>query len=730
MRRFVFAFVLFGICGVASGATVNVTGLVSDDEGAASGNVTAIRNAIAAAGNGGTCIFPAGVYYVDATIAFDVAGTVYNDVTFDGYGTALRRISTGTDPFLILLPGSGWSILGMTIDGNRGSDVPNWSWGISCNYSRSRILIKDCTVKNVPYDGINISNESGNVTIEDCNIVDNHRQGIAFVDTIGGGVVKNCYFNNNAYQGLDIEPDGHNTSVFEVSGCIFDGDDNLNIWGASYGSADIDVTDCNFINGADLIGNRLTGELRTSDNTFESGSGVIFNSYNDNTEGTGKITLTANSFADVTNNGIDLITNGGFESWTGGNPDGWSIVGGGTVEETDVNDALAGASALHIVNVSGTTEVQQTISATAESFYTYGYYVNRTSGQLWMKVEFLNGSSSVLETQKLLALAIGEYEKVMGITKAPVGTASIRISIGKDSGFDAMVDEVFMFEGIGPDGGDLTDIDDGIIESYLFDFDDNRSGASSPLYYPYLTAPGYVSVLPTTIYDPNVGYGFSGDGTYSPISDSTNVGYDPLYRDAILCNLANDYFRVDVPDGLYEVTVAIGSPGYSRWVKCSINGVDYHWAYNPPPPYDVEPNDGSVKVIDALPRPHVITDVQGNSDRGGSYDQIRVVGWAEGNPAIGYKSEFLYIDRTVVNVAGGNGHIDIAMTATTDNRFIAMAKIDRIAPTTCEQVKAMGLLSTGDISEDCYVNLEDVALFAENWLLCNDPTDSNCIETW
>ncbi|MBI9019077.1 MAG: LamG domain-containing protein [Phycisphaerae bacterium] len=45
---------------------------------------------------------------------------------------------------------------------------------------------------------------------------------------------------------------------------------------------------------------------------------------------------------------------------------------------------------------------------------------------------------------------------------------------------------------------------------------------------------------------------------------------------------------------------------------------------------------------------------------------------------------------------------------------------------TCQDVIDAGLLMAGDINEDCYVNLEDFALMAADWLRCNNPQDSTC----
>jgi len=338
-------------------------------EGDAGANTTAIQNAVndACSETGRTVHFPPGVYYIDNAISFHC-----NDVTLDGYGATLRRISTGPDPYAILVPGSGWVIQGLTIDGNRPTDVPAWSWGINIGYSRQNILIKDCTVMNVPFDGILISAEAGNVTVDNCTIIDNHRQGLSITDSIGGCVIKNSYFTGNDYQGLDIEPDGHHTGGHQVINCTFDNagtalGGNLNLWGASYGPYDIYVEDCNFINNADFIGNRIVGHVQAVNNAFHDGGGFVFNSYNDASNGLGSIELTGNVIDGQTNDPVNLVANGGFEAWTGGTPDDWTVIGSG-VGPGDPCTVLAGNSAAYFNSAS--LYLQQTIPATPGQYYT------------------------------------------------------------------------------------------------------------------------------------------------------------------------------------------------------------------------------------------------------------------------------------------------------------------------------------------------------------------------
>jgi hypothetical protein len=68
--------------------------------------------------------------------------------------------------------------------------------------------------------------------------------------------------------------------------------------------------------------------------------------------------------------------------------------------------------------------------------------------------------------------------------------------------------------------------------------------------------------------------------------------------------------------------------------------------------------------------------------------------------------------------------------------------VEGIAPVTCQDVQALGLALAGDLSGDCYVNIDDLVLFAADWLTevdmadfdavasqwldCNNPQDQNC----
>jgi hypothetical protein len=110
---------------------------------------------------------------------------------------------------------------------------------------------------------------------------------------------------------------------------------------------------------------------------------------------------------------------------------------------------------------------------------------------------------------------------------------------------------------------------------FHFDFDD----LDAPN-----TAPGYTSVVRTSIYSGGIGWGLveldSGAGSgFGDINQSavTVTGGDLRYSDAVEFKDAGDLFRVDLPNGDYNVTVALGVPGYNSWNKVDIQGVNYHW---------------------------------------------------------------------------------------------------------------------------------------------------------
>ncbi len=47
-------------------------------------------------------------------------------------------------------------------------------------------------------------------------------------------------------------------------------------------------------------------------------------------------------------------------------------------------------------------------------------------------------------------------------------------------------------------------------------------------------------------------------------------------------------------------------------------------------------------------------------------------------------------------------------------------------PQSCEEVINGGFALAADMNNDCYVNIEDIAILASQWLSCNNPTDVEC----
>lgn len=53
---------------------------------------------------------------------------------------------------------------------------------------------------------------------------------------------------------------------------------------------------------------------------------------------------------------------------------------------------------------------------------------------------------------------------------------------------------------------------------------------------------------------------------------------------------------------------------------------------------------------------------------------------------------------------------------------------ENVVPLPSPNCKGVGEYLTTDLNRDCYVNLEDFAMIAQNWLKCNDPLDPACTD--
>ena len=91
--------------------------------------------------------------------------------------------------------------------------------------------------------------------------------------------------------------------------------------------------------------------------------------------------------------------------------------------------------------------------------------------------------------------------------------------------------------------------------------------------------------------------------------------------------------------------------------------------------------------------------------------------WSHTDEAIG--NAVSKIDRFYL----GGGNVGGTKTRIDDILFAPL-------PPDCQDVIDGGYGIASDLNEDCYVNLQDLAIFVGNWPMCNDPNDINCEETW
>ena len=95
------------------------------------------------------------------------------------------------------------------------------------------------------------------------------------------------------------------------------------------------------------------------------------------------------------------------------------------------------------------------------------------------------------------------------------------------------------------------------------------------------------------------------------------------------------------------------------------------------------------------------------------------------NVIIGLHDGKIYV-RSLLDIDGA----DVTpMTAryTASGGLVSFIPIRGGTVPSCEDIILQGRVLTGDLSTDCYVNLEDFAVFEQNWLKCNDPKDEDCV---
>ena len=758
--------VLFSVPSLA--ATVNVVthGAVgTGNEADAATNQTAFAAAIAAANSGDTVYFPPGVYYLDGDVSVPTRGISVNKagLTLDGYGATIKRVTS--DATSLVMIGWGWGdngsvIQGLTIDGNR-SVYEGGCFGIYASHSTNLTII-DCSIINNSSDGIYISAEhddtygpnykKGYATIENCTITNNYRNGLSITNSSGGCVVKNSDFKDNDLHGLDIEPEWHHTSNHLITGCTFD-NDRLSLYGTEPTARPwgITIEDCVFINGSELV-SHLAMDITATNNTFTgAGGSIFFNGYYGGEFYSGKIALTGNSVEGITNNGINLLSNSSFDSWAAGTATSWAAVGTGTyIIESSEARALEGVKSAHLSAAGGTAELKQTIAITAGNYYTFGGYISRgpISGSTYpsISVKFLDGGSSVLKTVEVRAFYEYEkyaiYEKVMGIVEAPVGAVNAEMIVGSETSgsFDAYFDGLFFFEGVGPDGGDLTETDDKVMR---FDFGQKPGvtpGFDSP-------APGYIHVDSTTAYtfDPDTGLTYGVFGDANSISEFSHAAFQTRHSgtwlsvDGLRFNnadgLSSSGFELEVPNGTYLVTVAGGSISTNLKGYLVVEGQAYFG----------DPNSENMNLY--------MVDVNPDQDGGGvpdgfltwTQDQkfgkhapvsalFGVQTWGMGSVSIDQElydaAEFLYLQDQPITVT--DGKLTVYGVSTTESGtevsyLLSFLEVVAVSPQNCNQVQEFGFGFLGDFNQDCVVDIADLVEMVNNWLVCNMPNDLNCI---
>jgi len=762
-------------------ATVYVTdyGAVgTGNEADASTNVQAFADASAAAGNGGTVLVPSGTYYVDAQIFGD-----QDDQTLRGIGTAVIK-RTSYDPndpnttggMTMIYPSrNSCTIEDLTIDGNRSD--PNqspWSMGIVIDRYRGNVTIRNCTVQGTGYYGIYIANGFGTVTVDNCTLINNPGHGIAITDSVGS-TITGCSFSGNGWDGLDMEPDNRHTFGHTISGCTFDGD-NLQTYGGGrdngYGLAlpwNVRVEGCNFINGANLQCIHSMNVVVVN-NTF-NGGGIRFNDQprEAHHNGMGYITLSGNTIAGVSSNGVNLLVNPSFESWAGNNADGWTAAGSGTYTVEPAEQAirvLDGVRAAHVQADPGSTVyLEQTVSVTAGKYYTFGGYISRLKDPNgWpalIAFEFLDSGGGVLKYiglhpyhTKYLKYAL--YEKVMTIAKAPAGAVSARVRVGRvdpTESIEAYYDALFLFEGIGPDNGNLAAED----EATIMRFDFGQPGD--------LVDPGYIHVDETTAYgyDPNTGLTYGvfnniGDPNYSITSVNWGGWWSRRSANVLAINglrfprpdsyAMQSGFEVELPNGTYYVTLGGGNCAWDMRGRIQIeNNI-----------YSATENSENLRILDIAPE---LVDPNGVPDPSGDPDGITkwlvtsdldlhqpnyygfVYTWGlnrqanPGDPPYYWKfAEILYLVDQPVKVTDGKltvygTHNDRDQSDPEDDLFeLNFVEIVPVPAADCNELWQLGFGLEADLDHDCDVDVDDLAILAADWLTCNDPNNPNCTENW
>lgn len=244
-------------------------------------------------------------------------------------------------------------------------------------------------------------------------------------------------------------------------------------------------------------------------------------------------------------------------------------------------------------------------------------------------------------------------------------------------------------------------------DEFLFDFEGH------PDTHPGEAAIGYTVINPTTaIYSAAQGYGFLDLSGASEVGGRLRGGIDLRLKDFIFIEGIELVFRVDLPNGLYEVQSWSGDMDFARGSLRMIvsldGGVTEDILY------------GCDSEADApLPGTFMTTFV--DSGTPGVFDQTIPNG--KQHSGANYRMEareFLQV-HDQIEVVNGN----LTFMVGSGDRILNAIEI-RSVPTSCAEMIEAGEQLQGDINGDCHVNLLDFAEMAAVWGECDDPADPSC----
>jgi hypothetical protein len=231
---------------------------------------------------------------------------------------------------------------------------------------------------------------------------------------------------------------------------------------------------------------------------------------------------------------------------------------------------------------------------------------------------------------------------------------------------------------------------------------------------------GYIHVDHTTVYSPALGYGFE------DVNDVAQFGQDyighfegetyaisnnSLIRDCVWWNFpwGMATFNVDLPNGDYLVTMGTGGVSYNRNHKPIVEGIIYEFEGG-----NFSPAGAPLYTLNVF---------QDNWDPNDlvetAYGNIFTYGHNQSNG----DAEILYLERE--RVAVRDYQLNIGGRGSSDYQSLTFLEI---VPATCEGLLNIVGKLAGDINEDCYVNLLDLAEIGAVWQECDGPADSNCTE--